>query len=158
MNWQQVCENRALHNLPYKIELNKQGQVIMSPTSVKLAFYQGEIMDLLREHMVKGEVVPEFPVETSDGVKVADVGWLTIEQFDTVKNKISSVFSPIICVEVLSLASTPIDITYKKTLYFEKGAEEVWTCDQEGFMRFYDKNGALQQSGLAPGFPVNVVM
>ena len=34
MNWQEVCANPALQNLPYKMELNQQGQIIMSPASV----------------------------------------------------------------------------------------------------------------------------
>ena len=37
-----------------------------------------------------GDIVFGFPVETTDGVKVADVGWLTREQFSAAKNKISS--------------------------------------------------------------------
>jgi len=158
MNWQEVYENRALHNLPYKIELNKQGQVIMSPTSTKLVFFQDEIMNHLQEQMVAGDIVFGFPVETSDGVKVTDVGWLTREQFSAAKNKISSVFSPMICVEILSPGSTPIEITYKKALYFEKGAEEVWLCDQDGLISFYDKSEQLQQSKLAPGFPANIAI
>ena len=41
MNWQQVCEDKTLHNLPYKIELNKQGQLIMSPASIRHVFFAG---------------------------------------------------------------------------------------------------------------------
>jgi len=33
MNWQQVCENPTLKDLPFKIELNTFGQIIMSPAS-----------------------------------------------------------------------------------------------------------------------------
>ncbi|MDM8549434.1 hypothetical protein QUF72_05115 [Desulfobacterales bacterium HSG2] len=31
MNWQEVCEHSDLQNLPFKIELNERGQIIMSP-------------------------------------------------------------------------------------------------------------------------------
>ena len=158
MNWQQVCEDKTLHDLPYKIELNKQGQVIMSPASIRHVFFQAEIMSLLRDHLNAGKIVPEFPVETSDGVKVADVAWLTMEQSEAIKNNISSSFSPVICVEVLSPSNTSIEMARKKALYFEKGAVEFWLCDQEGVMSFYDKNGQLQQSNLVPGFPVNIVI
>ncbi len=30
MNWQEVCEDKSLANLPYKIELNCQGQIVMT--------------------------------------------------------------------------------------------------------------------------------
>jgi len=40
MNWQEVCTNPALQNLPYKMELNRQGQIIMSPASVRHVIFQ----------------------------------------------------------------------------------------------------------------------
>ncbi len=43
MNWQQVCEHKDLQNLPFKIELNQRGQIIMSPAKVYHSAYQGEI-------------------------------------------------------------------------------------------------------------------
>lgn len=33
MNWQEVCEHPSLQDLPFKIELNQWGQVMMSPTT-----------------------------------------------------------------------------------------------------------------------------
>lgn len=158
MNWQQICEDKTLHNLPYKIELNKQGQIIMSPASIRHAFFQAEIISLLRDSMKKGKFVPEFPVETTDGIKVVDVAWLTIEHSEAVKNNISSAFSPMICIEVLSPSNTTAEMKHKKALYFEKGAKEFWLCDQDGLMSFYDKNGQLQHSKLTPDFPLNVVI
>lgn len=158
MNWQQVCEDKTLHNLPYKIELNKQGQLIMSPASVKHVFLQAEIMSLLRDNRETGKIVPEFPVETADGVKVADVAWLTAEQYEAVKNNITSEFSPVICIEVLSPSNTTAEMNHKKALYFEKGAEEFWLCAQNGLMSFYDKNGQLHHSKLAPDFPSTIVI
>jgi Uma2 family endonuclease len=156
MNWQQLCEDKTLHDLPYKIELNKQGQVIMSPASVRHVFLQAEIISLLRDNMKTGKIVPEFPVETTDGVKVADVAWLTIEHFEAVKNNISSALSPLICVEVLSPSNTSTEMEHKKALYFEKGTEEFWLCDPVGLMSFYGKSGQLDKSMLAPGFPLHV--
>lgn len=158
MNWQQVCEDKTLHDLPYKIELNKQGQVVMSPASIRRVFFQAEIMSLLRDHLDAGKIVLEFPIETSDGVKVADVAWLTKEQSEAIRNNISSSFAPMICVEVLSSSNTSLEMARKKALYFEKGAVEFWLSDQEGAMSFYDKNGQIQQSTLVPGFPANVVI
>jgi Uma2 family endonuclease len=158
MDWQQLCEDKTLHDLPYKIESNNQGQIIMSPASVRHVFLQAEIISLLRDNLKTGKIVPEFPVETTDGVKVADVAWLTIEHSDAVKNNISSAFSPAICVEVLSRSNTAIEMEHKKALYFEKGAKEFWLCKQDGLMSFYNKNGQLEHSTLVPGFPLHVAI
>ncbi|MCP4104532.1 MAG: hypothetical protein GY749_03190 [Desulfobacteraceae bacterium] len=48
MNWQQVCEHPNLENLPFKIELNERGQIIMSPVKVIHSAYQGRIEYILR--------------------------------------------------------------------------------------------------------------
>jgi len=47
MKWEEVCENPQLQNLPFKIELNKWGQIVMSPVRIKHSFYQGRIQRLL---------------------------------------------------------------------------------------------------------------
>ncbi len=44
MNWEQVCRDTILHNLPYKIELNQWGQIIMSPASIWHIDFQDRIV------------------------------------------------------------------------------------------------------------------
>ncbi|MCI5179099.1 MAG: Uma2 family endonuclease [Candidatus Electrothrix sp. AW3_4] len=156
MNWHQVCTDSSLQNLPYKIELNRQGQIIMSPASVRHAIFQAKIIALLNKQAEKCLVVPEFPIETSDGVKVADVGLLTIDQAASLKNNVTSAFAPVLCVEVLSPSNTLTEMQYKRELYFEKGAQEFWICDQSGQMSFYDRNGERNASQLMAEFPVDI--
>lgn len=38
MRWEEVCEHQQLQDLPFKIELNKWGQIIMSPVKIKHSF------------------------------------------------------------------------------------------------------------------------
>ena len=44
MKWSEVCARSDLQNLPFKIELNEQGQIIMSPVKVYHSAYQGKIV------------------------------------------------------------------------------------------------------------------
>ena len=39
MTWVEACHDRSLHDLPYKVELNRQEQLVLSPTRCKHAFY-----------------------------------------------------------------------------------------------------------------------
>ncbi len=71
MRWEEVCENKQLQDLPFKIELNKWGQIVMSPVKIKHSFYQGRIQRLLESLLHTGEVIPECAINTSDSVKVA---------------------------------------------------------------------------------------
>ncbi len=48
---------------------------------------------------------------------------------------------------------TEKEIREKRKLYFEKGAEEVWICDEDGKITFYNTQGKLEQSILVPKFP-----
>ena len=45
---------------------------------------------------------------------------------------------------------------YKAKLYFDAGAKEVWICDENGNMEFYDKIKQIPQSVLVPKFPKKV--
>jgi len=156
MNWQQVCKSQELQNLPYKIELNRQGQIIMSPASVKHVLFQGKIIELLNTLGVAGLVVPEFPVATHDGVKVADVALLTLDQVALVGEHIASSIAPLLCIEVLSPSNTLLEMEHKKELYFTQGAEEFWLCDESGILSFYDKKGQLCHSKLVIDFPLKL--
>jgi hypothetical protein len=62
MRWEEVCENRQLQDLPFKIELNKWGQIVMSPVKIKHSFYQGRIQRLLESLLKTGEVMPECAI------------------------------------------------------------------------------------------------
>jgi len=86
MKWEEVCENRQLQDLPFKIELNKWGQIVMSPVKIKHSFHQGRIQRLLESLLNNGEVMPECAINTTDGVKVADVVWCSEARFDKIQD------------------------------------------------------------------------
>jgi hypothetical protein len=45
---------------------------------------------------------------------------------------------------------------FKKKLYFEAQALEVWLCNEKGTIRFYNEQGELEQSLLVPDFPKQI--
>jgi len=47
MNWDNVLENPLLQNLPFKIELNKWGKILMSPAGNNHGRLQFEIGSLI---------------------------------------------------------------------------------------------------------------
>lgn len=126
MNWQEVCEESNLQNLPFKIELNKRGQIIMSPAKVYHSAYQGEIEYFLRSLLKQGKTLPECAIFTRDGTKVASVVWVSKERFSIIKNETECSIAPEICIEVLSSSNTEDEMVEKRELYFEQKAEEVW--------------------------------
>jgi Uma2 family endonuclease len=119
MNWQQVCEHPSLRNLPFKIELNERGEIIMSPTKVYHSAYLGEIGSLLWSMRREGQVLTECAIKTSKGTKVADVAWASAERFRRIKHEAECSIAPEVCVEVVSPSNTADDIKEKRDLYLE---------------------------------------
>lgn len=156
MEWQEVCSRKDLQDLPFKIELNKWGQIVMSPAKPKHSFYQGKILTLLARYMLTGEVMPELAIQTSDGVKVADVVWVSDARADLILEQEVAAIAPEICVEIKSASNTLAELEVKKDLYLAAQAEEVWLCDHAGKIIFYNQKGNLEKSLLVPEFPEQI--
>ncbi len=66
-----------------------------------------------------------------------------------------STLAPEICVEVMSESNDWDEMHFKRTLYLEAGAEEVWVVTEEGAVRFF-ADEETKASGVLPGFPEHV--
>lgn len=153
MNWQEVCEHPSLKDLPFKIELDELGKIIMSPVKLYHSFYQGEIAFLLRSLLNGGRVLPECAIKTTQGTKVADVTWVSLARWAILKTEIEASIAPEICVEIISSSNTKKEMAEKSALYFEVGAKEVWLCNETGNLSFFNGEGQLEQSLLVACFP-----
>jgi Uma2 family endonuclease len=153
MKWQEVCEHPSLRNLPFKIETDEHGDLIMSLAKIRHGFLQGRIGALLAQLRNDGEVIQECAIATTEGTKVADVAWVTRSRFVEIVDDYEAHIAPEVCVEVLSRPHTGDEIDTKKTLYFERGAVEVWICDQQGQLQFFDRQGERDTSALFPAMP-----
>lgn len=156
MNWAEVVAHPSLQDLPFKIELDQYGQIIMNPVKINHSFYRGKISSMLQQMREDGIVLVECAVKTKRGTKCADVAWLSIDLFEQIQNKTETEIAPEVCVEVISMSNSQKEMKQKRKLYFEQGAKEVWTCDEYGKMSFYDENGVLEKSIMFADFPVSV--
>ena len=156
MRWQDVCEDPHLKDLPYKIELNEYGKIVMSPQKVYHSIFQGEIENLIRQLRKNGRTFPECAIYTDKGTRVADVVWVSDKRFKIIKKETECSIAPEICIEIFSDSNTKKEMEEKKALYFERGAEEFWLCDEEGRMEFFDRDGQISHSSLILDFPNKV--
>jgi len=152
MQWAEVVNDSNLENLPYKIELNEYGQIVMSPASNKHGFLQAEIAFFLRSNK-QGKVVTECSIETAKGVKVADVAWGSIQFFQQNGTDTPYQHAPEICVEIVSPANSQLEMTEKISLYLSNGAQEVWICSTEGALEIYNISGKVINSVFFSSFP-----
>lgn len=59
MKWAEVIENPLLKDLPFKIELNKFGKILMSPASNHHGRIQSHLVVSLFNQLPQGEVITE---------------------------------------------------------------------------------------------------
>ena len=153
MTWPDLCADKRLQDLPFKIELTGRGQIIMSPTYFYHGNHANRIARLLEQHLPAGMVVIECAVETADGVREADVAWLSEALAEQMEDVYACPQAPEICVEVISESNTFEEMMLKRTLFIAAGASEYWLCSRKGKMRFFDGIRELQRSRLCPEFP-----
>jgi Uma2 family endonuclease len=152
MTWDEVINNPYLKDLPFKIELNKYGQILMSPASNKHGIIQSDSVYEIRRRKKGGTVITECSIDTSDGVKVADVAWASDEFIAEHGEATPYPKAPEICIEILSPSNSKLQIEQKVELYLAKGALEVWVVNDKRKASFYTHTGPIKKSRLIPKF------
>jgi Uma2 family endonuclease len=158
-SWEEICDDPFLAQLPYRIETDRWGNLVMIPPPRRQhAEYQGEIEHLLRLLLKNGRSLPECPLQTTEGVKTIDVVWISDERRKSHPVGACYLVAPEICVEIQSPSNSEEEFFERRRLYFEKNATEVWVCDLEGNLSFFDPDGPLVRSRLCPEFPTKIVL
>lgn len=129
---------------------------MMSPASNEHGIYQAKIIALISKLQEEGILISECAVQTSQGIKVADVAWASREFMD--RNQGTNPFqeAPEVCIEIISSSNTKLEMEEKKELYFARGAREFWLCDKAGNIKFYKNTGALKTSEIIKAFPTKL--
>ncbi|MBL6986709.1 MAG: Uma2 family endonuclease [Methylobacter sp.] len=157
MQWAEVVDNPYFENLPFKIELNRYGKIEMTPASNKHGRLQLHIGALLERKLKKGETLIECSIQTTEGVKVADVAWCSKAFIKQHGYETPYTHAPEICIEVVSPSNSKEEMTNKVQLYLQAGAEEVWIAWENGIVDYYNKTGKLELSryGINVKLPLN---
>jgi Uma2 family endonuclease len=156
MNWQEACKHPSLKDLPFKIELDETGKIIMCPVKIYHSFFQIRVAILLERLLSGGLALSECAIKTPKGTKVADVAWISFSRWAQIKQQTEASIAPEICVEVLSDSNTEREMTEKRALYCAAGAKEVWLCSENGAMRFFNAQHELIHSEFVPDFPLKI--
>jgi Uma2 family endonuclease len=144
--WTELINDPSLHDLPYKIELNADGKIEMSPASNRHGTLQASLARALGNALPAGEVITECSVLTDIGVRVPDVAWASREFLEAQQDNTPFTGAPEICVEVVSPSNTAREIDDKVRAYLAAGAREVWVVSEEGALGFFGPEGARAKS------------
>ena len=144
--WTQLVSDPSLHDLPYKVELNSEGTIEMSPASNRHGMRQADIAWTLRNSLPNGRVITECAVLTERGVRVPDVAWASTQFLAKEAENTPFTRAPEICVEVRSASNSDREITEKVRAYLAAGAIEAWVADEAGGIKIYSAQGELTAS------------
>jgi len=151
--WHEIVHDPVLRDLPYKVETNEHGQLVLSPHKNRHSKRQKALQTLLDTHAPRGESYQEYALVTAKGIKAPDVVWMSPErEREMDRTGDPATLAPEICVEVMSDSNTEAEMAEKRALYREIGAEEVWIVDEEGRIRFFGDE-EREQSEITPECP-----
>ncbi len=146
MNWSSLMNNPLLKELPFKIELDKWGKILMSPASNTHGHIQYETATRIMNSQRRGKIIMECSIQTRQGVKVADVAWasdafIADYGFETPYRK-----APELCVEIVSPSNSKGEMDEKIELYLAKGAIEVWIVYENSETQYFSHEGQMKCS------------
>jgi Uma2 family endonuclease len=154
--WNEITGDPLLRRLPYKVETNHRGQIVLSPHTTFHSRQQKRVMKRLDELLSSGEAFQEWPIATAGGTRQADVIWASNERLDEMdETGDPPTLAPEICVEVMSESNDWEEMDEKRRLYREAGTEEVWIVEADGSIRFF-ADDELDHSQLVPDVPASI--
>jgi len=160
--WEALCADERYAAMPEQFETNGFGHIIMSPPpAFRHARYCAFISRTLDQQLPSGESLENVPISTADGVRAPDVVWGSSRYMEEETDDLLLESAPEICVEVASPSNSVHELEHKKSLYFDAGAKEVWTCSIDGVMQFFqcsEPKNPLTSSILAPDFPNQITL
>lgn len=148
--WTQLVNDPSLHDFPYKIELNREGTIEMSPASNRHARQQAEIANEFGNKLSHGVTLTGCSVLTSDGVRVPDVAWAPPEFVAREGENTPFTSAPEICVEIRSPSNTGREMNEKVRAFLAAGAVEVWLVSEAGVRTIFDAKGERDKSSICP--------
>jgi Uma2 family endonuclease len=150
--WTELVNDPSLHDLPYKIELNQEGKIEMSPASNRHGMIQGRLAQALRNALPEGEVITECSILTDLGVRVPDVAWASREFLEVHQDNTPYTLAPEICIEIVSPSNTKQEIDAKIQAYLAAGALEAWAVSIAGEARIVGKEGEREKNAFGVQF------
>ncbi|PSQ93850.1 MAG: Uma2 family endonuclease [Bacteroidetes bacterium QH_2_63_10] len=152
-HWKAIAEESSLQDLPYKVETNDRGQILLSPHPDRHSRLKTHLFLLLQTHVPDRVVSVEYALATPKGIKDPDVVWMSSEREAKMRDTGDPAsLAPEICIEAISSSNAAEETERKRGLYRDIGADEVWAVDENGRIRFFGTE-ELGAPRIAPSCP-----
>ena len=128
-----VCDAPALEATDFYTEgLHLHGGSHKSASASRKGELIGAISALLARSLPGGHVLVDVPIETKDGVRKADIAWISSARRSTLCREPAYGGAPEICVHLSGGERSENEINHTSQLLFRAGAVENWVIDPRG--------------------------
>ena len=97
----------------------------------------GAISALLARSLPNGHVLVDVPIETKDGIRKADVAWISNARRATLSREPAYSGAPEICVHLKSHETNDNEFFKNRNLLMKSGAKENWICSYDGVIEVH---------------------
>ena len=103
--------------------------------------FSGKIAKFLLSIFDEGQMVFNIPVETQDGIKVVDVGWIANSRLQTLRVEPTWSAAPDICINFISYSKSVQQIENNLHHFLKTGCQEGWCVFTNGKIMRHKENG-----------------
>jgi len=119
------------------LNMGSMDELLPGVPDSRVGSYAGGVAEILFKRISGGQLAFNIPVETTDGIKVIDVGWVSGERSKTMRTRPTWSAAPDICVSIVSLRKSEEIISKDNVMLLSLGAREVWTVYNDGRITRY---------------------
>lgn len=128
-----------LASMDLSFPLEKAGEYPESRSGI----YSGKIAKFLLSSLHQGQLVFNIPVETQDGVKVVDIGWIANSRMQTLRVEPAWSAAPDICINFISYSKSVQQIENDLHHLLKTGCQEGWCVFRNGKIMRHKKSEAF---------------
>jgi ABC-type polysaccharide/polyol phosphate transport system ATPase subunit len=92
----------------------------------------GHAAEVILQNLRGGKLVFNIPVETQEGVRVVDVGWVSSSRLETLRTEPTWSAAPDLTVSIISTAKSQTQVQLDNHFLLRSGAKEAWIVWPDG--------------------------
>ena len=99
----------------------------------RVGLFAGRMAKLVLDHLKDGQLIFNIPVETSDGIRIVDLGWVSNSRFKTLRTNPSWNAAPDLCISFISYHTAEQQADENAHHFLRSGCKEAWIVYPAGW-------------------------
>ena len=119
------------------LHLERSNPTMAGIADSRLGRHAGQVAEFLVKNLQGGRLVLDVPVETPNGIRVVEVGWVSASRLQTMRTEPTWSAAPDIVVNFISMTMSQHQADEQRHLFVKSGARESWVVWPNGTVERY---------------------